>query len=471
MLTITRPSTGTKTATGHLPRRVLLQAGLFAPLGMASFGMAPATARASTNEENSSPSFGRAKRCIFIFLNGGPSQLDTWDMKPHAPANIRGELQPIPTKVPGIDACELLPRMAMLTDRFKIVRSVTHTASVHTTGVYTMLTGTYHRTPKVDQTVSLPEDHPHLGSVVSHHHGWTAGSPPFITLPTLFRAPPVEGVWPGQTAGFLGRRFDPFVIEGEKQTAKFRFTDVETPPELSAARLTGRRDLLTHLTVPSQKETAAVRTWNEIGQQAWSLLESRNLRRIGDLESEPVAVRDRYGRHLFGQGLLLARKLSESGIPFVTVYWIDPTPAGAGGGEYDSHGFIYKHMRERLLPPTDMALSALFEDLRDRGLDEETLVVVLSEFGRTPMINKDAGRDHWAEAQSILMAGAGITGGVVHGATDQHAAYPSSDPVTPPDLGQSILHLLGVPSHLELRDPQGRPFLASQGRVDQKLIG
>src|SRR5262249_48991365 len=157
----------------------------------------------------------------------------------------------------------------------------------------------------------------------------------------------------------------------------------------------------------------------------------------------PPAPRDRYDRHLFGQGLLLARRLIEADVPFVTVYWIDPAPPGPGGGEFDSHGYIYKHMRERLLPPADRALSALLEDLWARGLQEDTLVVVMSEFGRSPRLNKDAGRDHWPEAQTILLAGAGIPGGTVHGATDRFAAYPASDPVTPPDLGRTILHLLG----------------------------
>ena len=246
---------------------------------------------------------------------------------------------------------------------------------------------------------------------------------------------------------------------------------METPKELTAHRLQDRRDLLRQLTLSPVDETQAVRSWNEIGDQAWSLLDSRDFRRAGHLDEESPGVRDRYGRHLFGQGLLLARRLSEAGVPFVTTYWIDPTPPGPGGGEFDSHGFIYKHMRERLMPPADQALSALFQDLRDRGLEEDTLVVVLSEFGRTPHINKDAGRDHWPEAQTILLSGAGISGGTVHGATDRHAAFPTADPVTPPDLGQSILHLLGVPAHLELHDSQGRPFQASTGRVDEKLIG
>lgn len=453
-------------AENRLPRRTLLQAGMSLPMLSGA-----ALAGAAATGVDLRGSFGRAKRCIFVFLNGGPSQLDTWDMKPEAPAEVRGELKPISTRTPGIQVSELLPRMATLTDRFKIVRSVTHTASVHTTGVYTMLTGTHHRTPKIDQTVIQPDDHPHLGAVVSSQFGWRQGTPPFLCLPTLFRAPPVEGVWPGQTAGFLGRRFDPVVVEGEKQTARFRLSEADLPLDLTVARLAARRSLFRHLNDPRSQDTPALRGWGEMNDQAWSLLESPNFRHVVNLEREPPSMHERYGRHLFGQGLLLARRLSEAGVPFVTVYWIDPTPAGPGGGEFDSHGQIYRHMRDRLMPPADRALAALFEDLWERGLHEDTLVVVLSEFGRTPQINKDAGRDHWAEAQSILLAGAGITGGTVHGATDRHAAFPISDPVSPPDLGQTILHLLGVPADLELRDPQGRPVRASQGRVDEKLIG
>jgi hypothetical protein len=162
--------------------------------------------------------------------------------------------------------------------------------------------------------------------------------------------------------------------------------------------------------------------------------------------------------------------LIEANVPLVTVYWIDPTPPGPGGGEFDSHGRIYHHMRERLLPPADQGLAALVADLGDRGLQDDTLLVVFSEFGRTPTINKDAGRDHWPYAQSILLAGAGISGGTVYGATDQHGAYPAADPITPPELGQTVLHLLGVPADLELHDPQGRPIRASQGVVKPDLI-
>jgi hypothetical protein len=243
---------------------------------------------------------------------------------------------------------------------------------------------------------------------------------------------------------------------------------------MTAERLGNRRTLLAQLDELSRYHdragTRAEKNKDDVFQQAWSLLGSQRLHRAVDLQRESPATHERYGRHLFGQGLLLARRLLEEDIPFVTVYWIDPEPPGEGGGEFDSHGQIYRHMRERLLPPTDQGLSALITDLWECGLHEDTLLVVMSEFGRTPYINKDAGRDHWPDVQSILLAGAGISGGTIYGASDRHAAYVAADPVTPPDLGQTIMHLLGVPADLVLRDPQGRPVAASQGHVLDKLI-
>ncbi len=466
MLTVTRRASAGRRGVS---RRNFLQIGLLGPLGMA---WPAATRTAQAAPSSSVPSFGRAKRCILVFLNGGPSQLDLWDMKPHAPAEVRGELSPIATNVSGIQVSELLPQMARHADKYKIVRTVTHDAPVHTTAVYTMLTGTYHLTPAVDQTRATPQDAPHLGSVYSLARGRQRRGLPFVSLPTLFRAAPVEGVWPGQTAGFLGHRYDPLVLEGDKQTAKFRFPEIELPGEMTAERLQNRRGLLAHFDQLRREgfDERSAQGKNAVYQQAWSLLDSPALRRAADLEQEPPHVRQRYGNHLFGQGLLLARRLIEADVPLVTVYWIDPTPAGAGGGEYDSHGRIYWHMRNRLLPPSDRALSALFADLWERGLQDDTLVVVMSEFGRTPKINKDAGRDHWPSAQSILLAGAGVSGGTIHGATDKWAANPVADPVTPPNLAQSIFHLLGVPAHLEAPDAQGRLLRVNEGQVDHKLI-
>ena len=410
--------------------------------------------------------FGRAKRCILVFLNGGPSQLDTFDMKPGAPSEVRGPLAPIATTVPGTNICELLPLLATQADKYRIVRSVTHTDTEHTTSMCTMLTGTYHPRPNVAQIAAAPNDHPHLGAIYSLHHGWRNHRPPFVSLPTLFQ-PPGNGIWPGQDAGFLGQRDDPFVIRGDKKSARFNLPGLDFPVDLNATRLDGRRHLLAQLDrgLATAGGSANLAEFDQFSQQAFSMLSARNLAQAVDLDREPDSSRDGYGRHLFGQGLLLARRLIEAEIPLVTVYWIDPEPPGIGGGEFDSHGRIYHHMRNRLVPAGRSALSRLFFDLSERGLLADTLVVVMAEFGRTPRINAQAGRDHWPQAQSILLAGAGIPGGTIYGATDAEAAYPVSGPVTPPDLGQTVLHLLGVPAEFELRDQQNRPVPASRGTV------
>ena len=457
MLSFSCPTVGKR-----MGRREFLRLG---SLGTAGLTLPTLIRAGSTPASTADPSFGRAKRCLLVFLNGGPSQLDTWDMKPHAPADVRGELQPIPTNVPGIDICELMPLLAQQADKFKIVRSVTHPCVVHTTGVYTMLTGSIHPTPAVDQIRVSPEDHPHFGAVFAKWQGWRQGRPPFVSLPRIFRAPPVEGIWAGQNAGFLGRRYDPFVVLGDRATAKFRLPDVELPSDLKGQRLLDRRTLLQRV---NKSFRAAEQTWDDFDtfyQQAFALLATSGVRDAVDLSREPAAIRDRYGRHLFGQGLLLARRLFEAGLPLVTVGWTDVEPPGEGGGEYDSHGRIYHHMRKRLVAPTDRGLAALFADLAERRLLDDTLVVVMGEFGRTPRINVLAGRDHWPWTQSILLAGAGVSGGTIFGSTDREAAYPASHPVSPPDLAQTILHLLGVPSDLMLADAQGRPVKACQGTV------
>ncbi len=453
----------------HWFRREFLRLGALGGMGL---GL-PSLIRAQPACASSMPaSFGRAKRCILVFLNGGPSQLDLWDMKPEAPAEIRGELKPIATNTPGIQISELLPLLAQQVHRFKIVRSVTHPCSVHTTGVYTMLTGTIHSTPIVDQTRALPTDHPHLGSIVAKFRGADRGLPAFVTMPRLFEAPPVDGIWPGQNAGFLGRQFDPFVAQGNKQTAEFSAPALALPGEVNADRLGGRHSLLAQLNrrTPARPLGGPFDHLATFYEQAFSLLSSPDVRNAFNLHAESDATRDRYGRHLFGQGVLLARRLIEAGVRLATVYWIDPEPAGPGGGEYDSHGRIYHHMRERLVPPTDRALSALFADLDERGLLDDTLVVVMGEFGRSPRLNQDAGRDHWPHVQSILLAGAGISGGSLFGSSNRTAAEPNEHPVAPHDLAQTILHLLGVPPDAELHDSQGRPLPASRGVLLPGLI-
>lgn len=453
---------------GATTRRQFLQAGALGPLGLSLPGLLQASVARGAG---AAATFGRAKRCILVFLNGGPSQLDTWDMKPGAPAEIRGELAPIATSVPGLQVGELLPLSARHADKYKVVRSVTHADAEHTTGMCTMLTGTFHPRPNVAQTAASPEDHPHLGAIYAKWQGWRGQLPPFVALPTLFQ-PPGNGIWPGQDGGFLGKRYDPFVIRGDKRTAEFAAAAIATPDEVTLDRLATRRALREGLmgnTLP-RGPRGRLAEMDDFYAQAFSLMGSQRLLAALDLSREPQGVHELYGRHLLGQGLLLARRLIEASVPLVTVYWIDPTPPGLGGGEFDSHGQIYRHMRQRLFPPTDQALAALYGDLAARGLLEDTLVVCMAEFGRTPRINAQAGRDHWPQAQSILLAGAGITGGTIYGATDASAAYPVSDPVTPPDLAQTILHLLGVPPELELSDPLGRPLPACRGTAVPGLM-
>ena len=411
--------------------------------------------------------FGRARRCIQVFLWGGPSQLDTWDMKPEAPEEIRGPLSPISTSVPGLGFSELLPLSSRFAHLCKVVRTVAHEHNEHSSALHTMGTGTPYPAQPNDVVAASPDDHPHLGSICAHWMGWRRGRPPFVQMPQVI-GPPRYAPWPGQGPGFLGKKRSPLVVKGDRQTATFSLPAIHLPRDVSGRRLDERRSLrdqLDHVFQQTDATAKAVTEMEALYDQAYSLVGTSSVRQALDLDQEPDSVRDHYGRHLFGQGLLLARRLSEAGIPLVNVYWIDPEPAGEGGGEFDSHGRIYHHYPKRLLPPTDRALAALLEDVHDRGLLEDTLVTVMGEFGRTPRITGNAGRDHWAQCQSILLAGAGISGGSVYGRSDHWAAYPASDPVSSVNLAQTLLHLLGVPSDLELENFEGRPIPACRGRV------
>ena len=315
------------------------------------------------------------------------------------------------------------------------------------------------------------EDHPHLGSIRAKWQGWVDNVPPFVQLPYVIGPPNYER-WPGQNAGFLGKKYDPLVLRGDKQTSEFQLPEIGLPAGVTLGRVEDRRSLFKQLNdgFGASESHGQLAEMDTLYEQAYSLLSSRGVQAAIDLSREPKKTRQLYGKHIFGQGCLAARRLSEAGVPLTTVYWIDPEPAGDGGGEFDSHGRIYHHYPKRLLPPTDRALYGLFTDLSERGLLEETLVVVMGEFGRTPRINRKAGRDHWAQCQSILLAGAGITGGSVHGKSDRFAAYPVSDPVAIPDLAQTILHLLGVPRDFHLRHGDGRPVPACRGSVIPGLL-
>jgi hypothetical protein len=428
------------------------------------FGLSlPGLLRAASERPSTGPAgFGRARRCVLLFLTGGPPQTDTWDPKPAAPAEYRGELRPIATAVPGAQVSELFPRTARQVGRCRFVRSVTHGDHVHTSAGYTMLTGVVH--PRANGRGSQdvkpgPHDHPHLGSLLAMARPAPRGLPGFASLPEAIKDANVNP-YPGLDGGLLGQRFSPWRIEANANHTGFRVPDIVLPPDVTGERLADRRLILAPLdrALAAAEASADLDHWR---RQAFDLLRAPQLRRAFLLEKESVPVREDYGQHLFGQGCLLARRLLEAGIPLVTVYWHYEGPADSP--VWDTHQNNFRHLRERLAPPADRAIAALVDDLAQRGLLDETLVLCQGEFGRSPRVNKLGGRDHWPAVQSVLLAGAGLTGGV-YGSSDRVAAYPGDRPVSPADLAATVLHLLGVPPSLELRDRTGRPFRACAGR-------
>ncbi|HEY7424442.1 MAG TPA: DUF1501 domain-containing protein [Gemmataceae bacterium] len=433
----------------------------------------PTLLRASASRPTSGPKgFGKARRCLLLFLTGGPPQLDTWDLKPQAPEQYRGELKPIATNVTGVNVSELFPRLARQADKYCILRSVSHDDHVHTTAGYTMLTGVRHPLAKGKSSADIkpgPHDHPHLGSLLAKVRSARDGLPVFAALPEVIKDAGVN-TYPGLDGGFLGSRYAPFRIEGDKSRGEFRLPDIFLPRGITANRLEDRRLLLNQL----NSRLTAAETRSPIGelddwrQRAFALMRSRAVQKAFDLGREPDRVRDDYGRHLFGQGCLLARRLLEAGIALVSVYWHYEGPEDSPS--WDTHGNNFKHLRERLMPPTDQAFAGLLDDLGRRGLLEDTLVVCMGEFGRSPKVNAQGGRDHWPAVQSIVLAGAGVRGGSVYGASDRVGAYPAEQPVSPADVAATILHLLGVPADLEIQDRANRPLRACSGEPIQGVL-
>jgi hypothetical protein len=478
MLTIAESS---KYSVRCRSRRAFLRAGAVSAIGLSldALGRAGVGQSRAADGPTRAAGFGRAKRCLLLFLTGGPPQLDTWDMKPEAPAEIRGELAPIATNVAGIEICELFPQLARRMDRCCLVRSITHTDTVHTSAGYTLLTGAYHPTPNTATAEDIrpgPDDHPHLGSLVTLSRDGADGGSPRAELPSFVALPEIiqdAGVntFPGQDGGFLGKRYGPLLVEADRQRSGLRMPDVLLPADVSSGRLEARRELWQAIDARSELAARSAEAGHLDGYyaRAFSLVASAAAREAFDVSREPDGVRSAYGGHLFGQGCLLARRLLEAGVDLVTVYWHYEGPDDSP--VWDTHWNNFPHLRNRLVPPTDQALSALLDDLAARGMLDDTLVICMGEFGRTPRINGMAGRDHWPLAQSILLAGAGVPAGSVYGTTDRHASQPADLPVTPPDLAATFLHLLGVPPDLMLRDLRDRPLRACEGTAVAGLIG
>jgi hypothetical protein len=423
------------------------------------------------------PASARASACILLYMDGGPSHIDLWDLKPHAPADVRGEFRPIATSVPGTYVCEHLPRVARQMHRLVQVRSVRHTETVHDPAVYQMLTGRKHISSAGNLTVQ-PTDFPHMGTAFGKVDRRPAVMPRVIELPETMRMD--ARILPGQNAGFLGATHDPFRVtvtpDARVVPPEFAPRD-DTPPD----RLAGRAALVERFDagVAEWQRRAEAEDFDRFRQQALALLCRPQVRQTFGLQREPAFVREKYGWNRQGQSVLLARRLVEAGARFVTVYWGKELQDWADGrglrpanNPWDTHRNHFPLLKNELLPRADRALAALVDDLACRGLLDDTLVVWMGDFGRTPRVDrKYSSRDHWPAANTVLFAGAGTPGGAVLGRTDRLAAEVTDDPVTPADLTATIFHLLGVEPHALVHDPQGRSYPLSEGRPIGGLIG
>ncbi len=467
-----------------LSRRQLLRAGSLGLMGMslpqflAAQALAGQTAagQAAAGQAGMPPR-GRAKAVILLFMWGGPAQQETWDLKPEAPAEIRGEFRPIETSVPGIQICEHFPLLARRCDKLAIIRSMTHGNVDHTTATHFLLTG---QAPPPGN--KLRDDWPSMGGVLGRLGYGHDPLPPFVQM-----RPKMPGDVPrfveeshGQFAGWLGAAWDPLTIDARPDLPDYRVGDFVFQEGVDVSRMRERQSLLGQLEqkLASWTVEESLGAMNRHYQRAFDLLAAGVGQDAFNLEAEPAHVRERYGWHPHGQSVLQARRLVERGVPFVTIFW--PNDGIKNVSVYwDTHSRNFIDHRDRLMPPADQAFSALLDDLHDRGLLDETLVIWTGEFGRTPRIgqrNSDAGagadgRDHWPNCFSTVLAGGGIRGGQVYGASDKHAAYPVRDPVPPVDLVATVYHQLGIPADLELHDPQGRPFVICPGRPIAALTG
>jgi hypothetical protein len=428
--------------------------------------------------------FGQAKSCILIYLFGGPSHLDIWDMKPAAPAEIRGEFKAIATKVPGVRITQHLPLLARRADRYAILRSLTHGDNAHGSAGHTMLTG---RAPRVlGEVPPSADDFPHYGAVLGRLRRPRRGIAPFVALPWAVSTS--TNIVPGQNGGFLGHSLDPFRLElPADQTLSFLPPLTNLPPEVSPQRMVQRRQLYERLA--GSNSLGVNPTASEMGElyrRAFHAIDSPEADQAFRLEQEPAALRERYGMNVFGQSLLLARRLVEAGVPLITVYWPDRKDPEAfiNNGvrdsvavpAWDTHGNKvgktpnFPSLRDKLLPALDLASSALLDDLQARGLLDSTLLVWTGEFGRSPRINADAGRDHYGNVFSAMLAGGGIRGGQVYGASDKHGAFPADNPVTPASFAATLYHCLGVAADAEVPDRLGRPVKVSEGQPIAALL-
>lgn len=451
----------------HLPhqhtlgmtRRELLQVGYSGLLG---FGLPTLLAHQTPAAESRAAGEKRARSTILIFLTGAPSHLDMFDLKPEAAAEVRGTFQPIATRTPGMDVCEHLPKLAARSDKYAVIRSMTHGLPSHEHATHMILTG-IDKMPIGATHMASRSDWPCYASTLDYLRPRHDGIPNGVMLPTYLN----NGYgFSGQDAGFLGAKYDPWHVKQDPNDPKFRVENLSLPIGMTVDALGHRRQLLAQFNAQSASFDLArsAAEFSNYQDQAMSILTASEIGRAFAIDQEPAAVRDQYGRHLFGQSLLLSRRLVQAGVPIVQ--------ANMGTmNNWDTHNSNFTQLKDRLLPPLDQGVSALLDDLSSSGLLDETLVVMVGEFGRTPKLGGNVGtpsyvpdgRDHWAGVFFALFAGAGVRGGQVIGSSDNIAAYPASNPYYPSDLGATIFQSLGIDPRSIIKDRVSRPAHASEG--------
>ena len=436
-------------------RRAFLQAGVLSPLGL---GLGDAL-RLRSAAQASTGRVGAAKACIFLYMTGGPAQHETFDPKPDAPDNIRGAYRPIATSVPGTQICELLPRLAQQAHRYSILRSVFHGSDTHGVGVHYNMTGLPHAPRSNGEPQLDRRDPPCVGAVVRQLRGDRNGLPAAVQLPRQI-GDQNNAMWGGQHAGFLGPRFDPLFLFDETWRPGDPMPGFGAPTGVDAERQANRAALLREMQSLRPIAAAAERDYERFQQLAFDVLRSGQAWRAFSLEDEPRQLLDRYGDNRFGRSCLIARRLIEAGVGFVTVPWVFKQSEQ----NFDTHSKNFEKMKNLLLPPVDQAFSALLEDLAQRGMLGETLVAWTGEFGRTPRINGSAGRDHWGRVYSTVLAGGGVRGGQVVGRSDAQGGLPAQNPVHVSDFIATIYHALGFGSDTRVTDPIGRPHYVVQGK-------
>jgi hypothetical protein len=419
---------------------------------------------------------GKAKGCIVLFQVGGPYQCETFDPKPSAPEEVRGPFKPVATPVPGLRVTEGLPQVARHGDKFAVVRSVHHAIRCHNPAIYCSLVGREATDPMAvsNRTAARRTDHPHYASVVAKLRPGAPSMPGHVIIPDVTNNGPAKS--PGLLAGYLGAGYDPFVLGADPGAPDFRVEGVGLPEDVPPDRLGERQALLRRLDAGQRQaeKSGAVEALDALHQRAFSLLTSPRTKQAFDLAREPARLRDRYGRHTIGQSTLLARRLVEAGVPFVSVF----SHTDVDKGSWDTHQQHHERVKRDLLPPADQSFSALLEDLSVRGLLDEVLVVWMGEFGRTPRMgvnfsnntNNVGGRDHWCNCYSVVLAGGGVRGGNVVGSSDWIGGYPKERPVHVSDLAATVFHALGVDPRAQVHDIQGQPHQVCDGEPVRELF-